>query len=1406
MLKLQKKILPRVNHANQKSGNIQFSGSSNFFSSEKKPIESNNSFFTNTAYIQPKLTINQPGDHFEQEADAVADKVTQKNQQTVRPGHNPDNISTSFFGGNLINRSFFPGENQEVKNTSQNSLLRKTEPGVSITTAVPSKPAVSQTDISVNTEEDNIQKEQKEGFLSSDSQPSKIFENKLSTTKGNGSPLSKDTRQEMESGIGADFSSVKVHTGENAVQMSTEIGARAFTHQNEIYFNQNQYQPDTSEGKHLLAHELTHTVQQGASIQTKRQNISTAQIHVQRGLFDSLGSFIGGIRDRVLSFVQNLPGFFLFTVLLGRNPLTDEHVDRNGRNIIKGLLLLLPHGQQKYDKLEQEGAIDRSATWIDQQLATIESIREQASSTFDRAIHSLSPGDILSPGAALNRIRNFFNPVVNRAINFARRVGRQVLQFLKDAVLNSLVDFIRTRTRGYPLLRVLLGRDPVTNEEVPRNMENIIHAFLMLSESGEAYYNKMKESGALDRAISWMREQIATLPTVEEVIGAFTRAWRSVSFEDLFQPVAAFQRIYGILSDPIGRILRFVGAVAMQILIFIKDAMLGWLRSHANEIPGYHLLTVILGRDPFTNEPVARNATNLIHGFMGLIPGGEEQFQQMQESGVIPRLAGRIESAVETLGITWDFIRNLFISIWQSLRITDLLLPLVAFARIITRFREPIGRLFEFIRVVITAVIEVLLRMMNFPIDLIGQIIDNAMQAYEDIKRDPIGFLKNLMRAAKKGFQQFFDNFVQHLIGGVTGWLFGELEEAGIQPPQDISFRSILGMALEVLGITVDNIFARLARKIGQDRVDRIRSVVDRLTGIWEFVRDVMDRGAVAIWERIQEQLSNLWDIVVEGIRNWIVSRIIQGVTTRLLSMLDPTGIMAVVNGFITFFRAVQSFIEQLTRILQIINNFIQGVGQIARGNIQQAADFLENALARALPVAIAFLANQVGLRGLGRRVGQMIERAREYINRGIDWLLDRALQIGRAILDRLTGRGAAGNEPETGTDEQSRENNKRMAIQEVQRRITSGIRRSELRNLLQNLRQRYSLRRAELNSSDDVIIENSDPVTIPARPIVVNQTNNTTSSTTAPVTTSPTGNQVRIGNFTGTKDSGVQTIWGVLRSTGMNPPSWPVGADVSTADRPRTVEATLFGYPGENLEPEARNNSVTRNVGHYGNYESGLRRGNVSWRPSYDGGHILGHQFGGGETYDNLVPQQNNQLNRGLYARMETFIRDSLPASDATRLANPGTTQLQIRASMRYEPMIARNKYDIAKVASNTLHAESPNFYDSMDNSKRTESATVPERIPSGMDVEVELSADLNPASLATVEGTSSGSSDPRTRSTSRVQVTDPNDPTLVPESSGTSSSPEGESAQNESDGENAHAERRNWSATFNFTQGNQA
>lgn len=88
------------------------------------------------------------------------------------------------------------------------------------------------------------------------------IEKRLQNSRGGGQPLGDGTRDFMESRFNNDFGKVRVHTNAEAVQMSTDLKAQAFTHGNDVYFNAGKYKPESSEGKRLLAHELTHTIQQ----------------------------------------------------------------------------------------------------------------------------------------------------------------------------------------------------------------------------------------------------------------------------------------------------------------------------------------------------------------------------------------------------------------------------------------------------------------------------------------------------------------------------------------------------------------------------------------------------------------------------------------------------------------------------------------------------------------------------------------------------------------------------------------------------------------------------------------------------------------------------------------------------------------------------------------------------------------------------------------------------------------------------------------------------------------------------------------------------------------------------------------------------------------------------------------
>ena len=95
------------------------------------------------------------------------------------------------------------------------------------------------------------------------------FEAGLVGSKGRGRALAPATQHRMARSFQSDFSAVRIHTDRPAIQLSQSIGARAFTHGRDIYFNRGEYQPESASGQHLLAHELTHVVQQTGRVQRK---------------------------------------------------------------------------------------------------------------------------------------------------------------------------------------------------------------------------------------------------------------------------------------------------------------------------------------------------------------------------------------------------------------------------------------------------------------------------------------------------------------------------------------------------------------------------------------------------------------------------------------------------------------------------------------------------------------------------------------------------------------------------------------------------------------------------------------------------------------------------------------------------------------------------------------------------------------------------------------------------------------------------------------------------------------------------------------------------------------------------------------------------------------------------------
>ena len=91
------------------------------------------------------------------------------------------------------------------------------------------------------------------------------IESRLDSLRGGGQPLPDDVRTDMEQRFGADFSGVRIHNDGESAQLNRALSAQAFTQGRDIYMGEGQYNPGSASGKQLLAHELTHVIQQGAA-------------------------------------------------------------------------------------------------------------------------------------------------------------------------------------------------------------------------------------------------------------------------------------------------------------------------------------------------------------------------------------------------------------------------------------------------------------------------------------------------------------------------------------------------------------------------------------------------------------------------------------------------------------------------------------------------------------------------------------------------------------------------------------------------------------------------------------------------------------------------------------------------------------------------------------------------------------------------------------------------------------------------------------------------------------------------------------------------------------------------------------------------------------------------------------
>jgi hypothetical protein len=538
---------------------------------------------------------------------------------------------------------------------------------------------------------------------------------------------------------------------------------------------------------------------------------------------------------------------------------------------------------------------------------------------------------------------------------------------------------------GFRLLTIVLGMNPINWQQVDRSAANILRALLELIPGvGPLIVQALDNYGIFDKVGAWMEGKVRTLGLVGSALKqGLDKFLDSLSWSDIFDLDDVYERGKRIFTDPIDQLIALGKSVVGDILEFIRQAILLPLAKLAEGTRGYDLLKAVLEQDPVTGQPYPRTPENLIGGFMKFI-GQEEVWENIQKAKAIPRAWAWFKDAIRGLVGFVSQIPTVFLNALKSLEIIDLLLPPKAFLKLAGVFGSFVMQFFSWAGSTVWNLLEIV-----FDVVSPGALgyLKKTGEALKNILAHPIAFVGNLVRAAKLGFTHFRDRFSEHLQKGLIDWLVGALP--GVYIPKALTLVEIGTFAFSVLGLTWANIRQKLVTAVGETAVKAMETT-------FEIVVTLVRGGPAAAWEKIKEQLSNLKQMVIDGIVKVVVDAVVHKAIPKLLAMFIPGA--GFISAILSIYDTIMVFVHKIAKLVEVVRSFVDSIVAIAAGAVEAAAGRVETALSGLLTLAINFLAGFAGLGDIASKVLAVIETIRAPINKALDWLVNWIVTAAKTL------------------------------------------------------------------------------------------------------------------------------------------------------------------------------------------------------------------------------------------------------------------------------------------------------------------------------------------------------------------------------------------------------------------------
>lgn len=894
-----------------------------------------------------------------------------------------------------------------------------------------------------------------------------------------GEPLDTGTRRSMESHFGADFGGVRVHSGEPAARAADSIQADAYTIGRDVYFGEGKYDPSSTSGRRLLAHELTHVQQQEAGqAPTSVAASSTGEV-VVGAAHDPLEREAEQAGDAVASgqsvSVQGATGSSS-PQRSGILEWAENTMWEQLEKYVPDLVPILRRGP--------EGVLD----WV----------KERVTSAFEAMFNSLMAPVRAVAGVGL-WLQGHFAPLLVWMQDAAAKIAKNDCSPIREAaekiekVAESIITPIVEKVQG--VAKKVGDFFKGLWDKIGAPVWDWIKQYagqqwdLMQRLASWIWDKTLPIRNVLSRAWTWLKNKlgIGEGPEGQDGILQWVQrkaeaAWnwflaRIEPYKNQLMVVAGVLAGMALLFSPAGPVLIVGGIIVgvVQAVRWIKANWGGDMLVKARVYVEESLIPPLMGAVNRLTSAITKMAAS-INGKLGelaqgmgqmvstvaasilrfavaavqwianqvtdLVRWGTEKLHSLAEwiQTGLAKLHAYLQPMLEFFGKVAKTVADIYTlpfllagRVWNWIPacirdpFVDFIIPIIL--RQISIFRELVrdteawqktkAEVMEIIHLVfhnhdllgaLKAVFHLILRVFNVPVDLAIQVAKKAASAWDIVLAQPLAFIKNTVRAIGHGFKLLWKNLLGHLEYGIEGWLFGELADKGIHAPSSWTDpMAILGFILDVLGLSMNHIFELLAKRFDPAKVDRLRVWYARLSSAWQWAKQIIDtsKSPQEITAGLISQAKEFGKGLLESVIGWVAGAVATELAEIAAAAAASGGLSEVLDIARRIYRAIQSAVRWMRKILEMVNSVLDGILQIAQGAIEPAGAKLETAMHYAMPVVIGFLADQVGLGGIGEKMREFVDELREKVDEALLWMIDTA----KAAIDAVIGAVTAGVE-----------------------------------------------------------------------------------------------------------------------------------------------------------------------------------------------------------------------------------------------------------------------------------------------------------------------------------------------------------------------------------------------------------